>query len=341
MRVAELRKLLAKSIEHGLPILITGAPGVGKSDIVSQAAQEAGANVILSHPVVSDPTDAKGLPWVSKDQESATFLPFGDLSEAINATKKTVWFLDDLGQASPAVQASFMQLLLARRVNGHILPECVTFCAATNRRTDRAGVTGILEPVKSRFVTIVELEPHLDDWCDWAVDSKSSIPPEIVSFLRFRPDLLSDFKPTADLTQSPSPRTWANAAKLVNLRLGSLEFAAVSGAIGAGAATELVAFLQVYRAMPDLDDIIANPEKAKIPSKPAALYAVSTGLAYKATGKNFPRLVTYANRLEGDKKGEFAVLLLRDTVRRCPEVCDTKEFIKLASSETGKLILGN
>ncbi len=43
-----------------------------------------------------------------------------------------VCLLDDLGQAPPAVQAAAMQLLLARRVNGHAVSDHVTFLAATN-----------------------------------------------------------------------------------------------------------------------------------------------------------------------------------------------------------------
>src|SRR5512146_1594126 len=148
---SQLQELLSAAIPAREPVLVTGAPGVGKSDIVSQAATAAGAELILSRPAVSDPTDFKGLPWPDKDANSANFLPFGDFHRALNAAVPTVWFLDDLGQSSPAVQAAAMQLLLARRVNGHILPDTVTFVAATNRRTDRAGVSGILEPVKSRF----------------------------------------------------------------------------------------------------------------------------------------------------------------------------------------------
>src|SRR5690606_26802195 len=144
-------------------------------------------------------TDVKGLPWIVDG--SAHFLPFGELDRALHADKLTVWFLDDLGQASPAVQASYMQLLLARRVNGHVLSDHVTFIAATNRRTDRAGVSGILEPVKSRFTTIVELGAHLDDWCQWAISR--DIAPELISFIRFQPDLLCKFQASADLTNCP------------------------------------------------------------------------------------------------------------------------------------------
>src|SRR5690606_27326440 len=94
------------------------------------------------------------------------------------------WFLDDLGQASPMVQAAYMQLLLARRIDGHVLPDCVTFVAASNRKQDRAGVSGLLEPVKSRFTCIMEIEPDLDSWIDWALGE--GLPAELIAFLQFR-----------------------------------------------------------------------------------------------------------------------------------------------------------
>lgn len=340
MRPTELTAFLARAIPARLPILITGAPGIGKSDIVARAAQAADADLILSHPAVADPTDAKGLPWVGRDGESATFLPFGELAQAIRAEKPTVWFLDDLGQAPPSVQASFMQLLLARRVNGHALPECVSFVAASNRRTDRAGVSGILEPVKSRFAAIVELTTHLDDWCQWAF-AQPYIDAEDVAFLRFRPDLLCAFSPSADLTNCPLPRTWAHAAKLLKLGLPpALEIAAIAGAVGEGAAVERMAFRRLYAELPNIDGILLDPDKATIPTQPATLYAVVTALGMKATPKNFGRVARYAERLTDASHGEFAALLLRDAVRRDASILKTAAFVKLASGPLGQLIAG-
>lgn len=339
MRPSAVTELLASTIPARLPVLLTGAPGVGKSDLVAQAAETAGADLIVSHPVVADPTDAKGLPWPAADGKSATFLPFGDMLRACHAERGTVWFLDDLGQASPAVQASYMQLLLARRVNGHVLPDFVTFIAATNRRTDRAGVSGILEPVKSRFASIIPVEANLDDWTAWAIDADQ--PVEMVAFLRFRPELLHAFVASADLTNSPSPRTWANAGRLLALNLPpTLELAALQGAVGDGAAAEFVAFLRIYRELPNLDAILLDPDGAAIPSGPAALYAVATGLASKATAGNFARVARYSERLVSAGKGEFAVLTLRDAVRRHKEVCHSPAFVKLASGALGKLVSG-
>ncbi len=340
LKPSQLTLFLAKAIAARTPVLITGAPGIGKSDIVAQACALAEAHMILSHPVTADPTDAKGLPWVSKDHKSATFLPFGELHEAMTATKDTVWFLDDLGQAQPAVQASYMQLLLARRVNGHKLPDCVMFIAATNRRVDRAGVTGILEPVKSRFVTIVELEVDVDDWSQWAL-TQPDVPPELVAFIRFRPELLCKFTPTADLTNCPLPRTWFNASKVLNMQLPTaIETQVLAGAVGEGAAVELQGFLSMYRQLPSIDAILLDPHGQDIPSNPSVLFAVVTGLATKANEQNFGRLATYAERLMDAAQGDFAALLLRDITRRVPTTQQTPEFVRLMSGELGQLISG-
>lgn len=338
MTPRELTSFLIAAIAARLPVLITGAPGIGKSDIVAQAADIAGCDLILSHPAVADPTDAKGLPWVVDGQ--ATFLPFGELRRALDATKPTVWFLDDLGQASAAVQASYMQLLLARRVNGHVLSDQVTFVAATNRRTDRAGVSGILEPVKSRFGSIVELEPTIDDWCKWAIDH--DVPPVLLAYLRFQPDCLSQFTASADLVNCPMPRTWSHVAKILGLGLSAgIQHAAIAGAVGEGAAVQFSAFLRMYAELPSIDQILIDPKSVKIPDQPATLYAVATAVAHRTTDANFGRVAQFVQRLVDDTKGEFGVLLLRDVMQRCPSVTQTTAFVRLATGDLGALINGS
>jgi len=331
---------LAEAFRALLPVLIIGPPGIGKSDLVAQATDAAGADLILSHPAVADPTDAKGLPWIAPGGDTATFLPFGELAQAMKATGPTVWFLDDLGQATPAVQASYMQLLLARRVNGHVLPDCVTFVAATNRRTDRAGVSGILEPVKSRFGAIVGLEADLDDWTNWAFGA--GMPPELVAFIRFRPDLLCNFTPTADLENCPLPRTWSNAGRLLALDLpAGIMAAALAGAVGEAAACEFEAFRRLFASLPSIDAIMIDPDAAPVPDQPGTLYAVVTALGMRANPQTFGRLARYAEKLVDAGRGEFAALLLRDAVRRDADICQTPDFNRVAAGELGQLIGGS
>lgn len=322
MKASELKRTLTTCMSAKLPVLIKGAPGIGKSDIVAQAAEDAGFELIITHPVVEDPTDKKGLPGIVEGQ--AEFLPYGDLRKMMDADQPTVVFLDDLGQAPPAVQAANMQLLLAREVNGQRISEEVTFVAATNRKEDRAGVSGILEPVKSRFATIVELEVDIDDWCEWAFDH--DILPEVVAFVRFRSDLvLNPQRPTGDIVNRPCPRTVAFASKLISLGLDSVEV--LSGACGEGFAHELVAFLKVFKTMPNIDAILMNPDSAPVPEEMSSRYAVSMALVHKATEDNAGRIIQYAVRLPV----EFTVLTIKSILKNVPEAANCSEFVQWAA----------
>ncbi len=328
MRPSKLSEFLVFSIDNNLPVLITGKPGIGKSDIVAQAAKAAKANLIISHPVVSDPTDYKGLPFPKSDG-TADFLPFGDLSKIISAKDKTVYFLDDLGQASPSVQAACMQLLLARRINGHKVSDSVTFIAATNRREDKAAVNGLLEPVKSRFNSIVELEVNADDWIKWAL--LNDMPTELIAFIRFKPDILDQFKPTKDIINSPSPRTIAAVGKQQVLGLPiDFEFEAFSGAAGEAFATDYRTFLKMFRELPSLDEIIMNPDGAPVPTDPGTLCAISAGLAHKMSDQNIGAICTYLNRLPE----EISVACISDATTKKRELCNTRGYIQWASDKS-------
>ena len=333
----QLIDFLLAVIPARMPILIVGAPGIGKSACTDQAIERLGWHSVLSHPSVADPTDFKGIPFAADGR--ASFLPLGQMSELLEATEPTVWVIDDLGQATPAVQAGLMQWILARECAGHKLPDCVSIVACTNRRTDRAGVSGILEPVKSRFFSIVELVPDLDCTCRYAFDH--GWPEEEIAYIRFRPDRLCAFEPSADLTNSPLPRTWAHLAELSKLGLtGAVELAAFSGAVGEGDAGEYLAFRKMAREAPSPDGIILDPDASAIPENRSVLYAVVTALGIRATETNFPRIARYAERLTDAKHGEFAALLLRDVARKIPTVCQSPSFVRLASGELGDLISG-
>lgn len=312
LKPSQLFELLIRAVPALENILVKGAPGIGKTDIMGQVADHLKAELIVMHPVVSDPTDFKGMPWVFEHngRKTAVFLPFEDLEQLMSADKLTICFPDDLGQAPPAVQAAFMQLLLSRSINGHKISDLVAFVAATNRKADKAGVSGMLEPVKSRFSSIVELIVDVDDWVNWALNHK--VPTELIAFIRYRPNLLHDFKATSDLTNSPCPRTVTAVGRLMGLSLPKdIEFQTYAGAAGEGWASEFLAFLGISRQLITPDMILLNPNNCEVPTEPAALYATTIGLASKASESTIDRIVKYSYRLPD----EFSVLLIRDSLR--------------------------
>ncbi|HVI89410.1 MAG TPA: ATP-binding protein [Dongiaceae bacterium] len=338
VRPAQLLSLLTACIPATLPVLVAGPPGIGKSDIVAQAASAAGHELLISHPVVEDPTDSKGLPFPAADGSGARFLPFGDLEHVLTCKRPLVWFLDDLGQASPAVQAAKMQLLLARRIGEHVLPKHVTFVAATNRRQDNAGVSTFLDPLKSRFATIVELEVSIDDWTRWAVVNNT--PPELIAFLRLKPELLLSKERASDIANTYSPRTWNAVAKLSTVIPADLQLVAFQGAVGEAAAAEYYAFKRVFSRMPSPDAVIAAPATAPIPTELDVQHCLVAALANYANESNFDRVMTYAERMYDASLAEFAVMLVCDAVRRDPRIAATPAFIRAQGRPIGEHIRG-
>ncbi|GAG07863.1 unnamed protein product, partial [marine sediment metagenome] len=239
------------------------------------------------------------------------------------AKSPTIVFLDDLGQGAAAVQKAYMQLILARRINGHMVSDQVVFVAATNRREDKAGVTGILEPVKSRFKSILHLEVNAKDWIEWALENDVHM--GVVGWIHYQPNMLTAGKPTNDIVNHPCPRTVTNASDLLKADMGS--HAELSGALGEVGAASLRGFLNVYENLPDLDTILDNPDSAIIPDEPSALYATAMALVERANKSNANNIFRYIGRWQGTF-ADVAAYLVEDMRVKHPETSSTSGYIQ-------------
>lgn len=336
----QLADLLSRTISRGLPVLTRGSPGVGKSDIHAQAAEAAGYAYKVLYPSLMDPTDMGGLPVPTGTGTARRVERLLDdaLDEIVRADKPTLVLLDELGQASPAMQSACAPLLLARTLAGRRIPDHVTVCAATNRRQDKAGASHLLTHLLSRMTTIVDLVPDVESWAHWG--ATHGIRPEIVSFLRFRPSLLAaeddDLQRAYEGgTAYPSPRSWAHVSSLLDAELPSdLEPAAYAGAVGQGASVELLAHLSMCRADIDMDAILAG---GKFPAKkPAAMYAIACCAAHRASVPG-PSL-RLAERMHAGGLSEYAVLLVRDALARHAAVAASPEWLRLSKGPLGEAI---
>jgi len=96
MNPAAAQDILRRTVPAGLPVLLVGAPGVGKTAIVQALAEELDYRLVVSHPVTADPTDFRGLPWMVDGH--ACFLPIGDLARLSELDgQRGIWLIDDLG----------------------------------------------------------------------------------------------------------------------------------------------------------------------------------------------------------------------------------------------------
>ena len=110
-----------------------------------------------------------------------------------------------------------------------------------------------------------------------------------------------------------------------------------------GPTAEYAALKKKKKHMISIDAILLNPTTAPMPdaSKPAAVYALASGLAHRANDKNFGHICQYSMRLYNEANmGEFAALIIRDSLRKNAALANTSAFISIGSSDFGKFLLG-
>jgi len=332
MRIKQFKELLKVSIPARKKILAVSQPGIGKTETVLAVASELKMPCVLMHPAISDPTDFKGMPALSKNGKEALFVPFGDLVTLIEAKEPLICFIDDIGQSPMGVQAPLMQLLHGRRLNGVEISENVIFIGATNDVNQNSGVSGLIEPLKSRWDSILRIDYNPDDFCQWLLDK--NFPPECVAFVRSFPgEICPPFKATKDMTNSPCPRTVAAMFRWYADGVNDLEV--FEGSCGKGLSAQFVAFLQLMDKLPSLDAILLNPDKVEVPTEASMRYAVACGLSHRADEHNFERALRYIKRITEKK---YEVLFCRDALSKNKKIAECRAFLDWATKNANVMI---
>lgn len=314
-----------------IPLFLWGSPGVGKSSLIHQYAQNIDALVVDIRLSQFDPVDLRGLP--SPEGDSARWLAPAILPFTNNPNFPTdrpiILFLDELAQASPAVQSAAFQLVLDRRVSEHTLMPNVYIIAASNRSGDRAGTNRLATPLLNRFAHI-EVVSDFEAWKQWAISN--NIHPLVVGFLSQRPALLDQFETAlkSGAQAFPTPRSWHFLSSLlhtlpdVTTTPTHIISTVAASAVGAAVAAEFVAFVENAHILPSWEEITTAPQKAKIPDQPDALYAVASLLVVRVDEATASAVAEYAGRLPM----EFQTLVASDLARSKPALATKNPKIK-------------
>lgn len=347
MKLSTVKKAVVAAINTQTPVMLQGAPGVGKSDIIREVAKELGYRVIDIRLSQLDPVDLRGIPSV-KDGTTTWNVP-GFLPQDPN--EKVLIFLDEINSAPQAVQAAAYQLVLDRKLGEYELPDNVVLVAAGNRTTDKAIVNQMATPLKNRFMHVA-VDVDYQDWCNWALSAQ--INPMIIAFQRYNngkylhemlaAEVETDSKRREAMMNNlrvnnsfATPRTWAYASRFMNLGLddGMLRIV-LQGCIGEVAATEFIGYNKYWSQIPDLDRVVKEPKKVATPVDQIVCYAVAMALVPRANVETFENIMVYLARMSD----EYTVVFLKDISRAKPELMSEPTFMDWVDKVGADLLLG-
>jgi DNA polymerase III delta prime subunit len=344
MRPTAIEKVLEAQINagHHRTLLVTSAPGTGKTQVMQQVARrldgkyEGGFGCLTVHAPTLDPGDV-AIPLPNMNRDGVNFVPTGNLlpfDHDDTIPEHGLLIIDEMPQASNDVQKLMAQLIQERAIYGMRLKDGWTIVATGNRQQDKAGANKILKHLADRMTTL-EMDVSIDDWAEW-FRKQPFFTPMALAFINFRPDLLSAFDPNLDV--SPTPRSWAEGVfQAMDHTPQEYALDVFAGAVGRGPAGEFVSFLNLFQKLPDVKKVLANPDKVAVPTENNIKYALVGAIAGSKAldAKTFGNALKFVDRMGA----EYGVLLVRSVKATKQELIATKAFSDWAIS-SGKDVLG-
>ena len=310
-------------INAGVPVktlpsvMLWGPPGIGKSQAVRQLAKELEektgkkAAVTDVRLLLFNPIDLRGIPTANADKTLAIWLKPQIFQMDSSDDVVNILFLDEISAAPQSVQAAAYQITLDRVVGEHKLPENCIVIAAGNRVTDKSVAFKMPKALANRLLHI-EMEGSFDSWKEWAV--KNGVNEKVTGYLSFRRDRLMQFDAGSDDLAFATPRSWEMVSNLLNNVDSSIDkmYSLIAGLVGTGTASEFRTWENVYKDLPDIDDIF-NGKNPAVPKSPDALYALSSSMvAYARENRNDMKKIANSIKYAGRMPPDFSAVLLKD-----------------------------
>lgn len=297
--------------------MLHGKPGVGKTRIVQQLADEIGAPLFDLRLTTIEPQDLRGLPYYDHAAQKTIWYRPEDLPD--DPTRPAILFLDELTAASPYLQPTVYGLLQERRVGRHQLPDSVMIVAAGNMVEDGAVAYEMGSALSDRLIHMI-VTAEAGDWLrNYAVPQ--GLDPSVTAFIRTRPDLLETTEDTLRRGQviACTPRSWDRVSAIVRAipdrRLRNLM---IAGTVGQAPAAEFALIADEIAASVDVQVMLDVARGARGPLYPDTMHGLNAliyGLVGVADADTLARVIDIMADLRGlgqTRGGAFARLPVAD-----------------------------
>ena len=287
----------------GIPVLLWGDPGTGKTHTIEAFAQRAGWQTVSVIASIHDPTDFAGLPV--RTDAGVVFEPPAWARRTAEYDGVSLVFFDEVNTATPATQNALMRVVLKGQVGDLDLGEGVRFAAAANPPSQNSAAWDLSAPLANRFAHL-DWPVGFEDWkagylSGWPAPEPFDLDPAAVdpyttemvkllqaSFLATRPALLCEVPQNGAAPRGwPSPRSWERLAHCLAIAdtaqvSDNIRLLVAVALVGDGAAAEYLAYLRNLD-LPDPNQLLTHPatfgELRRTDQQLAALDAVVAAAA--------------------------------------------------------------
>jgi len=301
------------------PVMVWGAPGVGKSTAVRELAKELGIGFIDVRLAQREPVDMRGLPVPDERENTVKWLVSGEWPR--DPESRGIIMFDELTAADKTLQVAAYEFILDRRLGSlYSVPPGWYIMAAGNRVEDRAVACAMSSALANRFLH-VEVAAEAGSFLEWA--KENNLHPAVIDFIKLRPELLFSQEKEELQRGWPSPRSWERVSTMLkiaekNRRKTTLKHT-IPGLVGQGAAAEFLAFYKNMFYMSDTIDIaeaLRSGRPIPLPRKADLLHACCGAVAYHVKlardEKTFPAIAENFLKFVQTLPSDFAAMIMND-----------------------------
>lgn len=212
-------------IEKQRPIFMIGAPGIGKTAIMKQIAEELGVGLVSYSMTHHTRQSALGLPIIKKKTYNGVEYDISrySMSEIIASAydmmedtgiKEGILFLDEINCVSETLAPSMLQFLQYKVFGQHRLPDGWIVVTAGNPPEYNKSVREY-DIVTLDRLKVINVEPNFDVWKEYALNN--NIHGSILSFLEIKKEFFYIVETTAEGKNYVTARGWEDLSKMIYL----------------------------------------------------------------------------------------------------------------------------
>ena len=334
LTLSQVTQRIAK-VGHLRTILVRGQPGVGKSTILKSLANQFPDYQPVYIDVANLDLGSLALPMFT-DRGTSTFAPNERYGIVRGSSRPLIVMLDEITKASStAVLNMLLPVMLERRFEDIPLPAGSIVFGTGNLLSD--GVGDKFPAHACNRVTEIDMtNPTAEEWLAWAQDN--DIHPVVQLFAKKFPQVFDRYDLTEDtdnpyifdprkgqVRQFVTPRSLHAASDILWSFEGDttpmLEMideitSTLAGTFGAAAAHSVRGLVLMGDRIPDLKDVVKNPNGAALPADGAVAYMAALRYASSVKPAQIEALMMYLKRWEAEHDECLTLAITRLAARR-------------------------